>query len=260
MRTFFALVIIPIAFITISATQASADGHITVGDSLSYSQGKYGTRSNIDIVYDEMYIQYQNGNATVKLTVPFESVKGLPIGSTISGGTVVNSKSTQTKDVSGLGDVMLEGGYTLLPASGLRPSITPYCKIKFGTASQSDGLGTGENDYEAGLNLQQMYSQTFFPFASLGYRSIGNPSGYSLKNIWTYKMGATYAVTGANFLSAMVSGTSAQQSGLTGPLDFVVAWNYNTTVSGSGFQVYLDKGLNNTSSNFGIGVAAQYVF
>lgn len=257
MRTW---IVLPLALMTTGIAQASEDTHITAGFSPSYFQGKYGTQNNIDIDYIATYIQYQDGNAKFKVTLPYESIKGLPVGSTLSSGTVVNSNSTQTRNVSGWGDISLEGSYTMLPASGLIPSITPYGKIKFGTASKSDGLGTGKNDYEAGLNFQQTYSATLFPFASIGYRMVGNPSGFSLKNIWPYKVGATYAVNGENFLTAMVSGTSAQQSGQTGPADFVVAWNYNTTTAGSGIQVFLDKGLTHSTSNFGIGVAAQYVF
>ncbi len=242
------------------SSMAYADSHLTVGNSPSFFQGTYGTGHNINIYYDSTWLQYQNGNASVKLTVPYESIQGLPAGSTISGGVIVGGQTGKTRNVSGLGDVWLKGSYTLLSASGLTPSVTPYGKIKFGTASRSDGLGTGKDDYEAGVSFQQTLSPTLFPFASIGYRVVGNPSGYTLKNLWTYKAGATYAVTGANFLTAMVSGTSAVQAGRSAPSDFIVAWNYNVTTAGSGFQVFVDKGLTNSTSNFGVGVAAQYVF
>lgn len=247
-------------FLAAGSSMAYADSHVTVGNSPSFFQGTYGTPNNIDIYYDSTWVQYQKGTASVKLTIPYESIQNLPAGSTVSGGAVVGGKSGQTRNVSGLGDVWLKGSDTLWKADGLMPSITPYGKVKFGTASKTSGLGTGKNDYEAGVGFQQALSPTLFPFASVGYRVVGNPSGYSLKNLWTYKIGATYAVTGANFLTALISGTSAVQSGQRAPSDFIVAWNYNTTTAGSGFQVFVDKGLSNTTSDYGIGLAAQYVF
>ena len=239
---------------------AVANSQVTIGNSPSYFEGTYGTKNTIAVFYDATYLQYQNGNARFKLTLPYVSIRGLPVGAILSGAVVTNSTSTQTRNTSGLGDIWLEGNYTVLPAAGLRPSVTPYAKIKFGTASQENGLGTGKNDYEVGFNFQQTLSPTLFPFASVGYRVVGNPTGYALENLWTYKAGASYAVRTMDFLTVMVSGTSSQGGGQVGPSDFIVAWNHNTSATGSGFQLFLDKGLTNTTSNFGIGASVQYVY
>ena len=274
MRTKNTYLALPLALIAMTSIPAIADSQpvvadtqpgvansqITIGNSPSFFEGTYGTQNNIDVLYDATYLQYQNGNTLFKLTVPYENIKGLPVGAILSGAVVTHGTSTQTRNSSGLGDIWLEGDYTALPAAGLRPSITPYAKIKFGTASQASGLGTGENDYEAGFNFQQTLSPTLYPFASVGYRVVGNPAGYALENLWSYKAGASYAVKTMDFLTAMVSGTSAQVVGQVGPSDLIVAWNHNTSATGSGFQLFLDKGLTNTTSNFGVGASIQYVF
>ena len=241
---------------------AQAEPALTVGNTLSFFQGKFGTNNNINIRYDATDIQYGDSNWRVKLTVPYVSESGLPADATISGGTVVGGTggSTQTRSASGLGDVWLAGHYKVFAGSGLTPSVTPYVKVKFGTASAASGLGTGKNDYEVGVGLQQIAGNNWFPFANLGYRVVGNPAGYNLRNIGIYQVGASYALSQQNIVTLMYAGSQAMVAGGSAPSDVILAWNYNLTAKGSGFQVYLDKGLSNGSANFGVGVGGQIVF
>ncbi|MDY0329626.1 MAG: hypothetical protein RBR52_03910 [Thiomonas sp.] len=241
---------------------AHAEPALTVGNTLSFFQGKFGTNNNINIRYDATDIQYGDGNDwRVKLTVPYVSESGLPVGSTLSGNTVVGGgSSTQTHSASGLGDVWLAGHYKIFQGVGLTPSITPYAKIKFGTASSDNGLGTGKNDYELGVGLQQIIGNNWFPFANLGYRFVGNPTGQNLRNIAVYQLGASYAASQQNIFTLMYAAQQALVAGAPAPSDLIAAWNYNLTPNGSGFQVYVDKGLSHSSANFGVGIGGQIVF
>jgi len=246
-----------------SAGNALADPALTVGNSLSFFQGTFGTANTINIRYDATDIQYADGNNwRIKLTVPYVSESGLPVGATVSGNTVVGGSSgaTHTHSASGLGDVWLAAHYKIAPGSGLLPSVTPYAKIKFGTASAADGLGTGKTDYEVGLGLQQVAGRNWFPFANLGYRFVGSPAGQSLRNIAVYQAGVSYVADSHNIVTLMYAGQQAQVSGAPAPSDAILAWNYNVTPAGSGLQVYIDKGLSHGSANFGIGIGGQIVF
>ncbi len=140
------------------------------------------------------------------------------------------------------------------------PAIVPYAKIKFGTASASQGLGTGRNDYEIGVGLDETIGTRIFPFAHLAYRFVGNPPGSNLQNIWTYDLGSSFLVNQRNVLTAMFSGAQSEQPGYAGPADLIVAWNYNVTRAGSGLQLYFDKGLSNGSPDYGVGLGGQVVF
>ncbi|MBU2743269.1 hypothetical protein HAQ01_07075 [Acidithiobacillus thiooxidans] len=241
---------------------AQAAPQFTVGDMPSFFQGSFGTNSTLNIFYNDTYFQYQNSTLRFKLEVPYLSVSGLPNGASLSGGSVVSRKgaSTQTHSASGIGDVWLSAHYTALQSSGLMPAIVPFAKIKFGTASASQGLGTGRNDYEIGMGLDETIGTRIFPFAHIAYRFVGNPPGYNLQNIWTYNIGSSYLVDEHNVLTGMFDGAQSEQPGYSGPADLVVAWNYNVTHAGSGFQLYFDKGLSNGSPDFGIGIGGQVVF
>lgn len=255
-----------LALVSAVFSQSSyAEPLVMVGNTASYFQGDYGTGSNIDTFYDATTIQYGDGNAwRVKLTLPYVSETGIPDGAIVSDGTATttasNGKSVQTHSASGIGDVWLSGHDEIYQGQGLIPSVTPYAKIKFGTASLADGLGTGKNDYEAGVGLQQIIAANWFPFANIGYRYVGNPVGYDLHNIAVYQTGASHLVTDKSIVTAMYSGSQSEVSGLSAPSDIILAWNYNVSKTGSGWQVYFDKGLSNGSANYGVGIGGQIAF
>lgn len=252
---------IGILFLGVGVETASAAPRFTVGNMPSYYQGTFGTGSNIGIFYDATYLQFQNNTLRLKLTVPYISVTGLPQGAQLTGGAVTKrSSTTQTHSASGLGDIWLAAHYTAYQGSGLVPALVPYVKVKFGTASATNGLGTGRNDYEVGMGLDETIGTRVFPFAHVGYRFVGNPAGGNLQNIWTYDAGSSFSVTSRNLLTVMFAGSGSEQPGYTGPADIIAAWNYNVTRAGSGFQLYADKGLTNGSANYGVGLGAQLVF
>lgn len=233
----------------------------TLGNVPSDYQGNFGTKHTIGIFYDPTFLQYQASGLRLKLTVPYISVSNLPAGAKLTNGTLsTHTKSTQTTTASGLGDVWLAAHYTLIPESGLRPALVPYAKVKFGTASASQGLGTGKNDYEVGLGVNTTIGSNMFPFAHVGYRFVGSPAGQTLQNIATYDAGVSVAANTRNILTLMYSGEQSEQAGYAGPSDAIVAWNYNVTAAGSGFQVYFDKGLSSGSANIGGGIGGQVVF
>ncbi|WP_297387267.1 hypothetical protein [Acidiferrobacter sp.] len=233
----------------------------TLGNLPSDYQGTFGTKHTIGIFYDPTFLQYQGSGLRLKLTVPYISVSNLPVGAHLTSGTLATrTKSARTTTASGLGDIWLAAHYTLIPESGLRPAWVPYVKVKFGTASASEGLGTGQNDYEIGMGVNTTIGNNMFPFAHVGYRFVGSPPGQNLQNIATYDAGISVALTPRNILTTMYSGEQSEQPGYAGPSDAIIAWNYNVTVAGSGFQVYVDKGLSSGSANIGGGLGGQIVF
>jgi hypothetical protein len=243
--------------ITLPAGAAEHPSTLTLGIQPSYFTGDYGTSTTTNITYVPIYAKYKTGNLSLKLTVPYISVESS--GALVSEGTVIGTTAggTVTRH-SGLGDVWAESRYKFRGAGNL-PDVSPYVKIKFGTASHAKGLGTGKNDYEGGLGFEWAVGRSLFPFLSLGYRILGSPSGRNLRNIVTYSGGTTYKVDEKNFLSGIYSGHQASQAGFANTADLLVAWNYERW-PGSGFQFYLDKGLSNGSPKYGIGGGAYVRF
>lgn len=235
------------------AWSAGGASTLTLGVQPSYFEGDYGTGTTTKITYVPVYAKYKTGNVSLKLTVPYISVESS--GALVSGGTVIGTGTTgTTAHNSGLGDVWAEGRYKI-HGTGDAPDVSPYVKVKFGTASRTKGLGTGENDYEAGLGFEWAVGKRTFPFLDAGYRLLGSPPGRNLRNIFTYDGGVTWKVDEKNFLTGMYSGHEASQVGFASSADAIVAWNHETR-PGTGYQLYADKGLSNGSPNYGIGAGA----
>ncbi|WP_298140046.1 hypothetical protein [Acidiferrobacter sp.] len=233
----------------------------TLGNVPAYYQGHYGTANTVGIFYDPTYLQYQASGLRLRLTVPYVSVTNLPVGERLTNTVVaVHAQSGQTTDVSGLGDIWLAAHVTAIPERGVSPAVVPYVKVKWATARAGEGLGTGRNDYELGLGVRTTIGPNVFPFAHVGYRFVGSPPGAGLRNIATYDAGVSIGISRRTVVTAMYAGAQSEQAGYAGPSDTIVAWNYNVTAAGSGFQVYLDKGLSNGSAGLGGGIGGQIVF
>lgn len=242
---------------------ADSGSNLTLGVEPSYSDGKYGTSSDTKIFYLPVYAKYQDGDLGIKLTVPYISVEST--GAVLSGGVVIGHKRTsstspasQTTE-SGLGDVWLEGNYRIHGAGGAAPDFVPYAKVKFGTASSSKGLGTGENDYEGGLGLEWAVADNWFPFLQAGYRFVGEPTGLSLSDFATYDGGVMYRASSTDYLTVMFTGHGSAGAGTPVAADALVAWNHRLS-NGIALQAFLDKGLSNGSPDYGAGVGLERRF
>lgn len=240
---------------------ADSSSNLTLGVEPSYSEGKYGTSTDTKIFYLPFYAKYQDGDLGIKLTVPYISVEST--GVVLSGGTVIGRKgksgaTASSTTESGLGDIWLEGRYRIHGAGGV-PDFVPYAKVKFGTASSSQGLGTGENDYEGGLGLEWAVADNWFPFVTAGYRFVGSPSGLNLSDFATYDGGVIYRASHTDYVTAMFSGHGSAQAGTSAAADALVAWNHRMG-SGIGLQAFLDKGLSNGSPSYNLGVGLEKHF
>lgn len=242
------------------ALAAHAATSVSMGVIPSYSEGDYGTSSTTKIEYVPVYLKYQVDDVSLKLTIPYISVEST--GALVSGGTVLvrpgTGGKTATTTESGLGDIWLEGRYRL-HGTGSAPDILPYAKVKLGTASHSNGLGTGENDFEAGVGLEWMAGNKTFPFVDVGYRMIGQPSGVTYRDIATYDAGAMTKLDSKDFLTGMFAGHQSAVAGQADAADLIVAWNHSLNPT-TGLQAYFDKGLSNGSPNYAVGAGVETRF
>ncbi len=222
----------------------------------SYLEGDYGTGRSSEIRYAPFYLRYRRGRSQLKLTVPYLSVRTQ--GVILAGGTVIGTRDTgRASTRAGLGDVWLEARHRLARPRG--PALTPYLRIKFGTASRAKGLGTGENDYELGLAAQHRWGARAFPFLQAGYRFVGRAPGYRLRDIALLRGGLSWLAGSRHVLTGLLAGRQASQPRLEDALDLIVAWTYDRR-PGRGWQLYVDKGLTHGSPDYGVGLSARWRF
>lgn len=159
---------------------ACAEDQFSLGAGFDYSSGKYGDRASTDILEIPVTGKYQTGDVTLMLTVPYISVTGP--GGVIQGiGRVgqPNTRTTRTTS-SGLGDIVTSAGYTFYNGEDLVLDL--FGNIKFGTADENQGLGTGKNDYSAQFDGYYTLDTTTL-LGTAGYKVYGSPAGIPLTNV-----------------------------------------------------------------------------
>jgi len=118
--------------------------------------------------------------------------------------TVVNTPGTQTatrETVSGPGDVTFAVSYGFDPFAPGMPYVDVGAKIKFPTADEDDGLGTGAYDYTLRVDLYEPIGK-FALLGGVGYTfkgdiepGDGDSTGLELNDILLGSFGAEYRLT-----------------------------------------------------------------
>jgi hypothetical protein len=183
----------------VSVPDARSEDQFRVTFSAEYTSGDYGAATSTDVLYAPFIGAFASGRHTFRITVPYISVTA-PTGGVVvgmgpngrpirSGGGQQGANKRATD--SGLGDIEASYWRTLVDDVDSGTWVDAAAKVKFGTADETRGLGTGANDYAVQLDLyQRLGSFTFL--GTLGYTVFGDPPGTNFDNIWFGAIGASY--------------------------------------------------------------------
>lgn len=181
-----------LALANFSAVADDRDARLTWSTGLEYSTGNYGGVDDIEDLYIPLQGRVEFERVSFDLTVPFLRVRA-PEGTVVTdanGEPVPGSGEPVTE--SGLGDII--AGVTLYDfvySDDLGIALDLTGKIKFGTADEARGLGTGEQDYTVRADLYKFFEQITL-FGSAGYKFRGDPAGLDLENVFLGSIGAVY--------------------------------------------------------------------
>lgn len=271
---------IPLLLLALSATAAHADdstGRLTLGAGVDYSTGKYGTAFNTDIWDAPFSVGYEADRWSVKLTVPYVNVSGA--SNVIPGvGRVLNinpharghgigvtggiggggSPTVVSGSASGLGDVVAQATYGLVRDDAAQFGLDVTGKVKFGTANENKGLGTGKNDYGVNLDAYKGFGQ-WTAFGGAGWTKYGSSTYIPLHNGWNANVGAGYKLSDADSVGAYyyyrekISDAGFAQRELTG------YWNHHFS-DALRLQAYALAGFSDGSPDWGLGASLKYAF
>jgi len=266
-KTIVGGVVLAVAALFVAAPSFAADTKkFAVGLGMNYATGDYGTDKTTDSLRVPLTIDYfPNDRLDFELVIPYLYQSNS--NTILSGGTRfpferhegMRQTSFNTSDSeSGLGDISLTAGYILRPGTETLPSLRPLIYLKFPTADEDKGLGTGEFDIGAGLGASQWFG-LWYAFAEGRYIFQGSNSDLGLKDYGTLEGELGYRVT-ERFLptvSLWWSSPPADDSS-----DLVEAringtyWIADDTY----LEGYLGKGLSSESADFGAGLAVFHRF
>lgn len=258
-RNFLAisLTLIGLTGFVIQAAYAEDNGIFSLTTGFDYSTGKYGTSSTTDITSIPVIAKYEVDRWTLRLTIPYVTITGA--GNVVPGiGKFKNTTIARRTTESGLGDIVAGMTYNLYQGSADVPMIDFTGKIKFGTADEDKGLGTGENDYSGQFDLYKSFGN-FTALGTVGYKVYGDTQAAPLKDVFFGSVGGTYKFSpdmsvGLTYdYRPSISSAGSELSEATGFVNYKFSTNWKA-------QGYLVKGFADGSPDYGIGALVSYVF
>jgi hypothetical protein len=249
-------------------------GRFSLSAGADYSSGKYGTDTTTDIWSVPVAAAYQTDRWTFKLTVPYINISGA--GNVIPGVGKVNNGNPKGRgrgngggttpvpgtaasgSASGLGDITASAGYELFGSADRTFGLDLTGKVKFGTADENKGLGTGKNDYGLSLDTYKV-SGDWTAFGGVGWMKYGSSQYIQLKNGFNANIGADYKLGASDNIGAYyyyrerIADTGASQSELT------AYWNHKFNDS-LRVQAYALAGFADGSPDYGVGASLKYSF
>jgi hypothetical protein len=169
------------------------EGAISVRAGLELVSGDYGGSDSFDDVYVPVSIVYETRRVQLRLTVPYLRVETLV--TTVPDGRNPDLAVVTREAEGGLGDVI--AGVTICDvarsANGTF-AVDLTGKVKFGTADEDKGLGTGENDYDLQADIYKYMGRGVLA-GTVGRKFRGQPPGFDLDDVWFASAGGIFPVS-----------------------------------------------------------------
>lgn len=203
-RTLLTFKLLPLLIFS-SSVMANSAVDISVG--YEHTTGDYGLDNDTEITSIPLTAQYVQDAWRFRVTIPYIRVTG--DGSIIPGSTGVigtggfsmpTAPTSIVETQSGLGDVTTSVSYALSQDNDSDMFYELTGEIKWGTASTSKNLGTGQNDFS--LSLYSMYEKyALKPFLSVGYLFMGDKKSVDYNDVVFTTAGLMYQMNPETFLS-----------------------------------------------------------
>ena len=231
-----------------------------VDSAITYETGDFGTGTTVNTVYVPFTLTRYFEMWNLAGTIPFIYQESGP-GVTALGGRPFQTsrRGGPSRSDSGLGDMLLKGTYYVLNENTQPLNINAVGQIKFPTADDTKGLGTGEFDETLGLETSKSLDDYWQFFADFYYTFIGDPAGMDLNNEFAFNLGAGYKVNPETTVSLAYQERTAIVDDRPNPRDLVLEVIHKMDEAIS-FNGNIDAGLSNGSPDFGITVGMGYLF
>lgn len=245
----------------LAAQESDASHTLSIGGYLS--RGEYGLDRDTDIVYLPVSYEYARFPWRAGVTVPWLSIEG-PGGVFPQTGSVRPRRRggrpppPEISSESGLGDVTLSLAYQ--PASML--AGLAYMELglhaKLPSADEERGLGTGETDYSAQLDVFRTLDRTTW-YSTLGYTARGRTPLYNLKDSLYFSLGVMREFTGTVSAGLRFDYSEAASEDVEAIREFMpfVSWSFSERTS---LMLYTVLGTTDSSPDRTAGLQLNWSF
>jgi hypothetical protein len=249
--------VLSLAALAMAALPGSAvaeSPRFSLGVGAEYTTGDYGGDKSVDEFYVPVTGTLDLERVAFRLTVPFLSVRA-PELTTISGPDgqpIVGEGPIVTE--SGLGDILASVTiFDVLSSSNGDVALDLTGKIKFGTADEEKGLGTGEQDYSLQADVFRFFDKATL-MGTAGYALRGDPESYDLDDTFFVSVGASYATSDAASIGAFFDFREASVPD-SDSLQELSAWASTRLGANGRAQFYVLAGFGDSSPDWGGGLS-----
>ena len=226
---------------------------VTISSGFDYSTGDYGLGVNTNALSVPLSVKYRTGDWTYRLGTAYQYLEESSNSFLIDGNPIPNTA------VSGFSDIFTTARYVFKPVPVINTEFSLTGKIKFGTADQTKGLGTGANDYTVELGLYRPTGRNIDLFGSAGYRIKGDLPQRVLNNVWLWSIGFSTQMDSMTQMGVIFDYRQAALNGRPPGREISLYWNWRYDRNWS-LNTYGLVGLTNASPNFGAGLLASYSY
>ncbi len=259
---------------TVSFVNAAQANEWQFSTGADYSSGDYGVSDDTDILYLPFTASYLSGPWKAKVTIPWIRIDGPGVVTGGGDGVVVikpkknpnanpgpnpapTPASSGTTTESGLGDIWASLTYQVEAWPREYGYLDLTGKIKFPTADDDDGLGTGETDYTLQADYAYPMDNKLTPMVSVAYKIKGDPDGVDLDNVFYVSAGADYRLDSGIHVGASLDFQEASSDGADDALELFAYLSYRASQNWT-LMPYAYHGFTDGSPDYGIGISVNY--
>jgi len=225
---------------------------------LEYASGDYGTGSTTKQWSLPLAVDYRHDRFSTGINT--DLLYATSSGTIIIGGmnhmnSVTRSRSGESS-VSGIGDINLYASYRLSSTNAGDISYYVTGRIKLGTADESKGLGSGENDYALEAGGRESFEKVSV-YARLGYQITGDSATIDYRNVWYGNIGLTHPLNDTRSIGALLEFSQSATPGFDAPLQLSL-YMHQFLSQQRQLYFYVMMGLSDGSPDGGVGVNLTY--
>lgn len=236
--------------------QTTADqprGRLAVGTGFDYSRGDYGFAEETEVFSVPFNVSYDTPRWLLRATVPWLTIRG---PAAVIGGTTGGPGRPDAGVSRGIGDTYLSATRRFASERGWEMDVSGRAKLP--TADEARGLGTGEVDYYAQADVRRTFGAVT-PFASGGYRILGDNARYQLRDGVYASGGAYFRTSDATVVGASLDWRERLEPGAEHATEMTA---FVSRDLGDRWQLvaYGLKGFTSASPDVGVGAHLNYRF
>lgn len=257
---FIAIIFVPaFLFKALSGNAYGADWKLTA--QASYEAGNYGTDSRTDTLYLPVTLKRYFDKWDISVTLPYIYLRSTGQVTAVDGTVFkIRQNAGAVSANSGIGDIIVKGGYYLFSEADKKPfDLSLTGKIKFPTADDSKGLGTGEFDEGVGLEFGKRLDKDWSLFADFSYVSVGSPPGLDLRDRVSFGIGLSGNMSPKLTGSVFYEESTPLVKGAPDLRDVAVNLDYRVDQESSIFAGAL-VGLTSASPDYGLSAGVSVRF